>query len=257
MAKIAHKTTKQQLHNVQIGDFFGVYSTYRVFALKSTKPALNFADNLSKTLNVAFTALPDFHYEADNLSACFTVFYAEFKQKESIHCLLLENKTETNQQELFSLKLEKNSRLLNYSLFAEPLYLFNANKKTGYRCFKSKCKDVDYLLFIFAKKDIDSELFSQFLKKITPFKAEEVPYLLKQKQLLVEGKRISLLVDFLGRYEVIANELTKRKKLDILGPVKQIPKQNLESSITISLSSDPLTDNMQLPEEYLALLTED
>jgi len=248
---MAKKRKKQELN---IKDFFGNFNTYKIFALQSGLPAFNFANSLNKMLNVSFTVLPDFDYVSNRLSARFAVFYAEYKQHESIHCLLLENKTETNQQELFSSKTVRNSHLLNYSLFEESLYLFNNN---GYSCFNSQFVDVDYLLFLFAKKNIEKELFSQFLKNITLFKAEEVTYLLEREQTATDAQNASFLKDFLCKYEVNANLFSRRKKLELLGPVKQIPKQSLQFPIPIHLENNELPDNFQFSEEYLALLAPD
>jgi hypothetical protein len=45
--------------------------------------------------------------------------------------------------------------------------------------------------------------------------------------------------------------------MELLAPVKQIPNQNLQFPIPILLEKDSLADNLQLAEEYLALLDED
>jgi hypothetical protein len=245
------KKKKQELH---IHDFFGNYNTYRIFVLRSDIPGYNFANKLGKTLNVSFTVLPDFDYASNKLSARFSVFYAEYERQESIHCLLLENKTETNQQELFDSKTVKNLHLLNYSLFEESLYLFNNN---GYSCFQSNFADMDYFLLLFAKKNIEKELFSQFLKNITSFKAEDISYLLEREQTSAEKKNASFFRDFLCKYEVNANLLSRRKKMEFLAPVKHIPKQNLQFPIPISLENESLANNLQLSKEYLDLLRED
>jgi hypothetical protein len=245
---------KKKKQELQIHDFFGNYNTYRIFALRSELPGFSFANKLGKTFDVSFTVLPDFDYASNKLSAQFAVFYAEFTQQESIHCLLLENKTETNQQELFDSKTVKNSHLLNYSLFEESLYLFNNN---GYSCFQSNFADMDYLLLLFAKKNIDKNIFSQFLKNTTPFKPEDVTYIIEREQTSAEKKNASLLRDFLCKYEVNANLFSRRKKMELLAPVKQIPKQNLQFPIPIPLENDSLADILQLSEVHLALLRED
>jgi len=252
--KLLKMAKKKKTHELHIRDFFGNYNTYRIFALRSELPAFGFANQLSKMLKVSFTLLPDFDYVSDKLSASFAVFYAEYPQQESIHCLLLENKTETNQQEIFSSKTVKNSHLLNYSLFEESLYLFN-NK--GYCCFNSKFEDMDYLLLLFAKKNIDKELFSQFLQKISCSKTEDVTYLLEREQTSTDAKNASFLKDFLCKYEVNANLLSRRKKMELLGPVKQIPGQSLQFPIPIVLEHDALADNVQLSDTYLVLLADD
>jgi len=248
---MAKRKKKQELH---IHDFFGNCNTYKIFALHSEMPVFNFANQLGKTLNVTFTLLPDFHYISDKLAARFAVFFAEYAQQESIHCLLLENKTETNQQILFSSKAVKNSHLLNYSLFEESLYLFN-NK--GYSCFESKFEDKEYLLLLYAKKNIEKELFSQFLLNIACFKPMDVSYLLDREQTSTDARNAAFLRDFFCKYEVNANLLSRRKKMELLGPVKQIPKQSLRFPIPITLENNSLADNLQLSEESLALLSEE
>jgi len=248
------KKKKQELF---IHDFFGNYNSYRIFALRSEQTVFNFANSLSKALNTVFSVLPDFHYSSEKLSAHFAVFYAEYKQQEPIHCLLLENRTKTNQQELFSSKTVKNSHLLNYSLFEEYLYLFNNNIISGYRCRESKFEDMDYLLLLFAKKNIDNDQFSQFLNSIKPFKPEEISYILDREQTSVEKKNASILKDFLCKYEVNANLFSRRKKMELLGPVKQIPKQSLRFPIPITLENNSLANNLQLSEESLALLADE
>jgi hypothetical protein len=239
---------------VQIQDFFGTYNTYRIFALKSDFSTYNFANKLGKALNVSFTTMPDFDYVSDKLSARFTVFYAEYAQQESIHCLLLENRTETNQQELFTSKINKNSHLVNYSLFEESLYLFN---NYGLRCFDMEHADMDYLMLLFTKKNIENEAFSHFLANITLFKSKDISYMLKREQTSAQAKTVTFLRDFLCKYEVNANLFSRRKKMELLAPVQQIPVQNLQFPMPIRLENNSIVDHLQLSEEYLLFLAED
>jgi len=248
---MAKKRKNPSLH---IHDFFGAYNTYRIFALKSELSAFTFANKLSRALNISFTVLSDFDYVSEKLSAQFAVFYAEYAQQESIHCLLLENKTGTNQQELFSSKTGKKSHLINYSLFEEFLYLFNNN---GLRCFESEFPDADYLLLLFSKKNIEKETFSHFSKSITLFKAKDVSYLLKREQTSAEVKTVSFLRDFFCKYEVSANLFSRKKKMELLAPVKQIPVQNLQFRIPAPIENNSIAHNLQLSDEYLALLAEE
>jgi len=245
---------QKKSHSLFIHDFFGACNTYKIFALKSELSIFTFANKLGKMLHVTFTVLPDFEYVSDKLSAKFTVFYAEYLLQKSVHCLLLENRTATNQQELFSLKKEKKSHLVNYSLFEESLYLFNNN---GLRCFESDFSDMDYLLLLFCKKNVENEMFSQFSSNITPLKAKDVSSMLDKKQTSAEGKTASFLRDFLCKYEVNANKFSRRKKMELLSSVKQIPIQNLQYRITIPLENHSLADNLQISDEYLALLAEE
>jgi len=245
---------KNKKHSLSIQDFFGTFTMYRIFSMKSDFSVFNVANKLSQALDVTFTVLPDFDYVSDKLSAKFTIFYAEYCRKESIHCFLLENKTKTNQQELFGAKTEKKPHLINYSLFEESLYLFNNN---GLRCFEIKFSDLDYLLLVFTKKDVENDRFSQFSSLISSFKANDISYILEKEQTSAEAKTASFLKDFLCKYEVNANQFSERKKLEILSPVKQIPPQNLLYRITIPLENKSLKSNSQISEEYLALLMED
>lgn len=246
---------KDKHHSLHIHDFFGTYNTYQIFALQSDLSVFTFANKLGKALNITFTVLSDFDYVLNKLTAHFTVLCAEYTQQESIHCLLLENKTETNQQELFDSKTtDKTPHLLNYSLFEESLYLFN---KTGLRCFDLNFTDVDYLLLLFAKKDIEQEILKQFLKNITPFKAQDISYLLERNKTSAEKKIVSFLRDFYCKYEVSANQFSRKKKMNLLAPVQQIPTQNLQYPIPILLEHDSIVDNLQLSEEYLAFLSEE
>jgi len=245
---------KRKPPSLHIQDFFGTYNTYRIFALKSEQFNFTFANKLSKALNVSFTLLSDFDYVSEKLSAKFAVFYAEYAQQEPIHCLLLENKTGTNQQELFSVKTGKKSHLVNYSLFEESLYLFNNN---GLRCFESEFSDVDYLLLLFARKNIEEESFSHFLRNITPFKAKDVSYLLKREQTSSETKIASFLRDFFCKFEVKGNQFSRRKEMELLAPVKQIPRKNLRYPITEYLENNSISDNIHISEKYLKLLSED
>jgi hypothetical protein len=244
----------RKIHSIAIHDFFWAYNTYRVFALKSDLSVYNFANKLSKTLQVPFTALSDFDFFSDKLSAQFAVFYAEYTQKEPIHCFLLENKTETNQQELFDSKTAKNSNLINYSLFKEPLYLFNNIRNY---CLKLDFSDMDFILLLFSKKDSENEPFSQFLKNIAPFNVIDASYLLHRKRTSVDRKNVDILEDFFCKYEVSANQFLKRRKMDLLAPVKQIPNINLQYPIPVLLEHDSISDNLQLSDEYLALLREE
>ena len=244
---------KKKNISLNIHDFFGTYNTYRIFALQSDLSAFPFANRLGQTLHVIFTLLPDFEYVSNKLSACFKVFYAEYAQNDPIHCLLLENKTETNQQELFISKTEKKQHLLNYSLFEESLYLFN---NQGLRCFDLKLADIDYLLLIFTKKNIENEMLLQFLNQLSPFEAKDISFLIEREQTSTEGKIASFLRDFYCKHEVKANQFSRRRKMDLLAPVKQIPTQNLQFPIPILLENDSITDNLQLSEEYLSFLSE-
>jgi len=198
--------------------------------------------------------LPGFEYNSDRFSALFSVFYAEYSQQESIHCLLVENKAAiSNQQELFISKAEEKLPFQTLSLFDEYLYLFN---KQGFRCFDFDIEDIDYLLLLFARKEIENEVFLQFLKNILPFKAKDVSYLLKKEQTSGEAKIVSFLKDFYCKYEVRANQSSRKRKLELLSPVKQIPKQNLQFPIPVRLENDAVADNLQISEEHLALLRE-
>jgi len=237
--------------SLHIQDFFGTYNTYRIFALKSEHSIFTFASKLGKALDVSFTLLSDLEYVSEKLSSQFAVFYAEYTQQESIHCLLLENKTETNQQELFSSKAEKKSHLVNYSLFEESLYLFNNN---GLRCFESEFTDMDYLLLLFTKKNIENDTFLHFQKNITSFKAKDVSYLLKREQTSTEVKIVSFLRDFFCKYEVNANQFIRRKRMELLAPVKQIPENNLRFPIPVQLENDSIAHNLQISDVHLALL---
>jgi len=244
---------KKKSLSFHITDFFGFYNIYKIFALQSDSAAFSFANKLGHALSVSFTVLRDLEYVSNRISANFTVFYAEYAQKESIHCLLLENKTDTNQQELFDLKTGKNPHLLNYSLFAEPLYLFN---NYGLRCLEIPLADIDYLLLLFAKKDIENEMFLQLMRDITPFKAKEISYLLEKKQTASQAKVAEFLKDFYCKYEVKANQFSRKRKMDLLAPVKQIPKQNLQFPIPVILENETAADNLQLSEEYVKFLAE-
>jgi len=245
---------KKKNPSLSIHDFFGSYNTYRIFALRSERSMFAFANKLSKALNVSFTLLSDFEYVSDKLSANFAVFYAEYAQQETIHCLLLENKTATNQQELFSSKTVKKPNLVNYSLFEESLYLFNNN---GLHCFELEFPDMDYLLLLFSKKNIENDIFAQFSKNLTPFKAKDISFLLKREQTSAEAKKVSFLRDFFCKYEVHANRFLRRKKMELLSPVKQIPVQNLQYRFSPIIETDSLYDNLQLSSENLVLLAEE
>jgi len=248
---MANKKKKPSLF---VQDFFGTFNTYRIYTLKSELSMFAFANKLSKSLNVSFTLLSDFDYVSDKLSANFAVFYAEYPLQESIHCLLLENKTGTNQQELFSPKTGKKSHIINYSLFEESLYLFNNN---GLRCFDIEFADMDYFLLLFTKKTTENEIFLQFPKNINSFKAKDVSYLLNREQTSAEAKTVSFFRDFFCKYEVYANQFLRRKKMELLAPVKQIPKHNLQFPITAPLENDSISGNLQLSNVNLAILADE
>jgi hypothetical protein len=198
--------------------------------------------------------LPDFVQAANNYSAHFTVFYAEISQQESIHCLLLENKAVVDQQQQFVSKTEKNLHFQTGFLFEELLYLFN---NQGLRCFDMACPDIDYLLLIFAKKDIEDHVFKQFLHHLALYSAKDVSYLLEREQTSTEAKIVAFLRDFYCKYEVKANQLSRKKKTDYLSPIRQIPIQNLQFPIPIRLENASLFDHLQPAEKYLALMTEE
>jgi len=239
---------------LNIPDFFGTYNTYRIFALQSELSAFPFANCLGQKIQTTFTVLPDFEYHSNKFTAKFTVFHAEYSQEESIHLLLLENKTvQFNQQDYFVSKTEKNLSFQTLSLFEEWLYLFN---NQGLHCFELGHENMDYLLFIFARKDIENEIFSHFLKNITPFKARDVSYLLEREQTSAEMKKVSFLRDFYCKHEVKATQFSRKRKMDLLSPVRQIPKQNMQFPIPILLENNAVAENLQISEEYYALLEE-
>jgi len=240
---------KKNKNTLKIYDFFGIYNTYRICALQSELSAFPFANLLGKLENTTFTLLPDFEYISDKFYAYFTVFYAEFAQTDSIHCLLLENKTtHFNQNDHNISKSEKKLSFQTLPLFDEILYLFN---KEGLHCFDAAFANMDYLLLLYAKKDIDNETFERFLNNITPLKVQDASNLLMK-----ENRVTSFLRDFYCKHEVTANLLSIRKKMDILAPIKQIPKQNLHAPLNVMFDNEEVTDNMRISEEYLTLLTE-
>ena len=243
---------KKKQKTFNIPDFFGTYNTYKIFALQSELPTFMFANQLGQAAQTTFTILPAFEQNMDRYSALFSVFYAVYSQQESIHCLLLENKAAiSNQQELFVSKAEQNLSFQTLSLFEEHLYLFN---RQGLRCFEMPLEDMDYLLLLFAKKEIDHEMFSRFFKSLEPFKAQDVSYLIKKEQTSAEAKNVAFLRDFYCKYEVKANQFSRRKERELLAPVKQIPAQNLQFPIPARLEFNAVADYLQISEEYLQLL---
>jgi hypothetical protein len=245
------KKNKNQLF---IHDFFGAYNTYRIFALHSELSAFPFANQLGKAENVTFTVLHDFVCASDSLCGSFTVFYAEFFQQETIHCLLLENKSKLDSEKLFISKAEKKLSFQTGFLFDEWLYLFNSQ---GLRCYDLDLLDADYLLLLFAKKSMDNEMFSLFLKNISPFHAQDISYVLDRKRTAAEIKTVDFFRSFYCNYEVQANRFSHKRKVDLLAPTKQIPNRNLLFPLPVRFDNDALPDYVQLPEEYLKLLQDE
>jgi hypothetical protein len=245
---------RKTIPSLKIHDFFGTYNTYRIFALQSSLSAFPFANKLGKTENTTFTVLDDFERNSNNYSAHFTVFYAEISQQESIHCLLLENKSVIDQQNQFISKTEKRLSFQTGFLFEESLYLFN---NQGLRCFDIEQGDIDYFLLIFAKKNIEKEVFNHFFQKLAPFKAQDLTYLLEREQTSSEKKAVDFLRDFYCKYEVKANHFSRKKEMKLLAPVKQIPHHNLQFPIPIILENESAAHNLNLSDEYLAFLKEE
>ena len=246
---------KRQKNILNIHDFFGTYNTYRIFALKSELSVFPFANQAGKAIQTIFTALPCFEYNSDKYAALFSVFYAEYSQQESLHCLLVENKAAiSNQREIFISKAEQKLSFQTLSLFDEYLYLFN---KQGFRCFDFALEDMDYLLLVFAKKNIENEMFLQFSKKLELFKARDISYILEKQQTSMETKIVSFLRDFFCKYEVKANYFSGKRKMNLLASVKQIPKQNLQFPIPVRLENNAVAENFQISEEYLHFLEDE
>ena len=243
---------KSTLLNVH--DFFGTYNTYRIFALQSEHSAFSFANRLGDIQHTTFTKLSDIEYASKNYSAHFSVFYTLFSQRESIHCLLVENKAIVDQQIQFTSKTEKNLSFHTGFLFEEWLYLFN---NQGLRCFDISLPDFDYLLLLFAKKDIENEFFTKFLMNLASFNIQEISFLLEREQTAAEEKIVAFLRDIYCKYEVKANQFSIRKRMDFLAPVKQIPKQNLQFPIPVLLENETLADNIHISEEYLKFFREE
>jgi hypothetical protein len=116
---------------------------------------------------------------------------------------------------------------------------------------------MDYLLLLFAKKEIDEEMFLRFFNNLESFKVQDVSYMLKKEQTSAEAKIVAFLRDFYCKYEVKANQFSRRKERDLLAPVKQIPTQNLQFPIPIRLEYNTISDYVQFSEENLALLRDD
>jgi len=239
----------------KIPDFFGTCNSYRIFALQSDYSAFPFANHLGHSLHTTFRVLPDFEYLSNQYNASFTVFYAQVNQEEAIHCLLLENKTTNfNQKNLFISKTEKKLPFQTLFLFDESLYLFN---NEGLRCFDLEFANMDYLLLLFSNNNIENKMFTQFLNHIAPFMAQDVSFLLEREQTSAEARIVSFLRDFYCKYEVKANQFSRRKERDYLSSVKQIPNQNLQYPIPILLENDAINDNLQLSNEYVKFLEEE
>jgi len=245
---------RQKNPSLNIHDFFGTYNTYRIFALQSGLSAFPFANKLGRAERTTFTILPDFEYTSNQISARFAVLYAEYSQKEPIHCLLLENKLLINPEDRFVSKTEQKLTFQTGFLFDEWLYLFN---KHGLRCFDSTFADMDYLLLLFTKKNIEKDMFSQFKENLSTFKMEDVSYLLEREQTSVEAKVVAFLRDFYCKHEVKANQFLQKRKAGLLAPVQQIPNQNLQFPIPVKLEHDAVVDHLQLSEKYLDFLRED
>jgi hypothetical protein len=246
---------KKKVSSLHLQDFFGTYNTYQIFALQSELSAFPFANQLGKAANTTFTILHGFDFQSNQYSACFSVFYAAYSQQEAIHCLLLQNRASiNNQEEHFVSKAEKNLRFQTLSLFDEYLYLFN---NQGLRCMDAPLQNIDYLLLLFAKKDIEKEIFSQFKKNISPFHATDVSFLLEREQTSSEAKVSAFLKDFYCKYEVRANRLSKKKAAVLLAPVQQIPKENLQFPIPVRLENESLAYHVQLSDEYVRFLREE
>ena len=245
---------KKPAHSLQIPDFFGTYNTYRVFALQSELSAFPFANRLGQAEQITFTILPDFEHTFQQFSTRFAVFYATYCQKEPIHCLLLENKALLNPEDRIVSKTEQKLTFQTGFLFDEWLYLFN---NQGLRCFDVPFADMDYLLLLFAKKNIEKEMFSQFMENISAFKIKDISYLLETPQPSVAAEKIvSFLRDFYCKHEVKANQFSRRREMDLLAPVQQIPSQNLQLPISKWLENDTIVDHLQLSEEYWVFLSE-
>jgi len=239
--------------SLDIRDFFGIYHTYRIFALQSGLSAFPFANKLGQAERTTFTILPDFEYVSNKIAGRFTVFYAEYSQKAPIHCLLLENKMLVNPEDRIVSKTEEKLTFQTGFLFDQWLYLFN---KQGLRCFDSTFVDMDYLLLLFAKKNIEEEVFLQFKENLSSFKIEEVSYLLEREQTSSEAKIAAFLRDFYCKHEVKTNQFLQKRKAHLLAPVQQIPKQNLQFPITAKLDHNVMVDHLQVSEEYLAFLND-
>jgi hypothetical protein len=97
-------------------------------------------------------------------------------------------------------------------------------------------------------------MFSQFLSNISPFNGQDISYVLDRKRTKSETKVANFFRDFYCKYEVKANQFSRRRKVDLLAPTKHIPNQNLMFPVPVRFENDALHDYVQLPEEYLELL---
>jgi len=249
---MAKKKIKTPILNIH--DFFGAYNIYRIFALKSELNTYPFVNTIGQTANTTFTLLDVFEQSIDNFSAHFSVFYAEIHKQASIHCLLLENKAVINQQHQFVSKTEKKLHFQTGFLFEEWLYIFNSQ---GLRCFNIELSDIDYLLLIFTNKNIENEVIGSIINNLALFQPHDISYLLEKNQISYDVKINEFLRVFFCRNEVAANKFSRRRKLDLLAPIKQIPYSNLLFRIPVLLENESIADNFQLSDKYVKFLKED
>ncbi|MDR0205687.1 MAG: hypothetical protein LBI45_00245 [Bacteroidales bacterium] len=237
---------------LDIQDFFGAYNTYHIFALKSELPLFPFVNKVKQTAHLTFSLLSDIERIVDNFSARFSVFCAELAHREQIHFLLLENRAVVDQQMQFKSKTEKKLPFQTGFLFEEKLSIFN---NYGYFSFGISQPDIDYLLIVYSKKGIENEVINQILSRFTTFGVTDISYLLERSQTSLEVAIREFLRDFICVHEVKANKFSRRKKLDLLGPVRQIPPQNLQFPVPATLENESLPKNVQISEKYLELLS--
>jgi len=243
---------RRQPSSLDIKDFFGEYNSYQVFALKSELPVFQFVNKVKQTAHLTFSLLSEIERVVDIFSARFSVFCAELPQQEPIHFLLLENRAVVDQQMQLKSKAEKKLPFQTGFLFEEKLSIFN---NYGYSSFGISQPDIDYLLIVYAKKGIENEVLNQTLSRFYPFAVNDVSYLLERSQTSLEVAIREFLRDFICVHEVKANKFSRRKKSDLLGPVRQIPVQNLQFPVPATLENESLPENVEIPEKYLELLS--
>lgn len=247
------KKTKQE--EFTINACFGMNNQHRIFSLQSEKPALILANLLGKKLQTTFASLPDFSYKSEKFQATFQVFYTQIAQKNSVNCLLLENKTLSfNKQDVLRSSKEKKLGFQTLSLFEEWLYLIN---NQGFTIFNGNVFNADYLLLFYAKKDYEIDPLKEVKKQLKPQIIRDVTNLLNVAQKSNHSKIDEFLRELFCNLEVEASLYLHRKQISALGPIRNIPANNLRVQFPISLKNSKNTfPNLEFSDSKLKLLKE-
>lgn len=155
---------------VTLSDIIGSRNAYHFIAVKSDLETHAISKRISELTRNDMSFIGDYKLEEANNNALFRMCYASLHYAFDINLVLLENKT-TRLDQTFVAKSEQNQPFHTLSLFDDTYYIFNQN---GLKLFSWDLLEIDYLMIIFANKEIPLDEILESLMQIDGCKCTNV-----------------------------------------------------------------------------------